>query len=77
MPSITAIWLPWGFCARRGTTCCSVAGNWSMLPVRLTARSVRSVLSSAVTAAPMRLPWFSSTDWMVSSSPELTAERNP
>ena len=48
-----------------------------MLPARLTARSVRSVPSSAVTAAPMRLPWFSSTDWMVSSSPELTAERNP
>jgi len=44
---------------------------------RLAARNSRLVPNSAVTAAPMRLPWFSSTDWMVSSSSELMAERKP
>ena len=77
MPSITAIWLPWGCTASGGTTSRRVSANAFMEPVRLTARTSMSVPSKAATVAPMRLPWFSSTDWMVSSSPEFTAERKP
>ena len=68
--------LPCGWLASSGATCRTAAWKSRAPPDALSERRFNRVSSSAVTSAPIRLPWFSSTDWMVSSSPEFTAERN-
>ena len=41
------------------------------------ARNAKSVPSQAASVAPMRAPWFSSADPMVSASSDSTASRKP
>jgi len=55
-----------------------VATGWrSPVSRPLAARSAKSVPSSAVSVAPMRAPWFSSTETMVWASLDSTTERKP
>ena len=75
-PPSSAISLAWPSCRACGASA-SASGASSAATPPLAPCSANSVLSSAVSVAPIRAPWFSSAEAMVRSSLDRTAARNP